>query len=183
MPEPMPPPRSLYFHEDDDSQIELLPLAAWAHCKRTLADLHDFAEAHFDGAGYTELMVRPDAPHRLAELRLQPGAVAAAAAAQFPAYDEVWTGYSSSRTRCRGVRAWGEDGFALFADGDESRVEGLWLLADRWWPRHAPRIAALLRSLPRAGELLLVDWPWGHLFALSDAPALERWLAERTAES
>ncbi|QWP76235.1 hypothetical protein J5226_22025 [Lysobacter sp. K5869] len=177
----MPDPRSLYFHEDDDSQIELLPLAAWAHCERTLAQLHDFAEAHFDGSGYTDLMVRPEAPQSLGDLGLAMEPVEAAAAARFPAYAEVWTGYSSSRTPCPMLRAWGEHDFALFADHREGRIEALWLSHERWAPEQAPAIAALLRALPKSGELLLVDWPWGHLFALSDAPALERWLAERTA--
>lgn len=177
----MSEPRSLYFHEDDDSQIELLPLAAWPHCQRTLAELHDFAQAHFDGAGYTDLMVRPQAPQSLAELELPADRVAAATAAQFPAYAQVWTGYSSWRTPCPRLRAWGAGDFALFADGQGERIEALWLAHEHWAPQQAPAIAALLRSLPKSGELLLVDWPWGHLFALSDEPALQRWLAERTA--
>lgn len=177
----MSEPRSLYFHEDDDSQIELLPLAAWAHCERSLAQSHDFAAAHFDGSGYTDLMIRPDAPQSLADLGMTVEQVEAAAAARFPAYAEVSTGYSSFSAPCPMLRAWGEHDFALFADQRDGRIQALWLSHERWSPEQAPAIAALLRSLPGAGELLLVDWPWGHLFALSDAPALERWLAERTA--
>lgn len=176
----MSEPRSLFFHEDDDSQTELLPLAAWAHCQRTLGTLQEFAEAHFDGAGYTDMMIRPEAPQSLAELALSLDAIGAAAAAHFPVYDEISTGYSSWRTPCPQLRAWGEGDFALFADHRDGRVNGLWLSHWDWPPQQIPAIAALLRSLPKSAELLLVDWPSGHLFALSDAPALERWLTART---
>lgn len=173
--------RSLFFHEDDDCQAELLPLAAWAHCERTLGTVREFAQAHFDGAGYTDMMVRPEAPQSLVELGLDLAQIEAVAAAQFPAYDEVRTGYSSWSTPCPQLRAWGEGDFALFADHRDGRVEGLWLSHWDWPARQIPAIAALLGSLPKSAELLLVDWPLGHLFALSDAPALERWLAARTA--
>lgn len=45
--------RTIYFHEDDRSQIELLPLTCWQHCKNQMQKIDGFAEQRRAEVGWT----------------------------------------------------------------------------------------------------------------------------------
>src|SRR5262249_55770988 len=47
--------RVAFFHEDDYCQVEVLPAAAAGPCRSEMGRIDEFAEAHLDGMGFTDI--------------------------------------------------------------------------------------------------------------------------------
>ena len=167
--------REIFFHEDDYCQIELLPLAAQAHCTMQMGRIGRFAAEHAadGGFGFTGIYVRADAPYPVGELHLSVEALAAAIEPHFAAYDAVYTGYSSYRERCQQIRAWGDDSFVLFVVARHGRIQHLWLNSWLVSSLDAAKVTTALRAIPQSSGLLLADWSGGVIVPLADASALE----------
>ncbi len=179
-----PAGRMIYFHEDDYCQIELLPVSARHHCMTQMGIIDDFAAKHDDGGmGYTGIYVRPDAPHAFAELSVATAAFSAAISQHLPAYDFVFTGYSSYREECRSTLAWGDDSFTLFADHEASIIQHVWLDLSLPNAAEAARVASALRALPISESILIADWSWSLVAMLSDDASLNEYLLQRTKNS
>ncbi len=100
--------RTIYFHEDDFCQIQLLPASNWGHCAQQLGELSEFAEAHrAPGGGWTEVYMRQDEPESIASLALQVDQLRNLLARSLEPFDRVDTGYGSRRDPCEHTRAWG----------------------------------------------------------------------------
>ena len=88
----------------------------------------------------------------------------------------VTTGYSNYVEPCPNVSAYGfEQGLTLFAECHLSgAISALWL--DPWGlaPGEVHRVADVLSALPKARELLFIDWAWSRLFKAADK---EAWVA------
>ncbi len=179
-----PAERSIYFHEDDYCQIELLPRSAQQHCVTEMGIIDDFAAKHSDGGmGYTDIYLRPDAPHALSELRLAVSGFASAIQKHLPPYDSVFTGYSSHRERCKRTLAWGDASFVIFADQDAEIVQHAWLSFGSHGLFDAGRITRALRSLPSSDSIIIADWSWSLIASISDARALDEYFRQRTASA
>lgn len=177
-----PAERSVYFHEDDYCQIELLPAAARQHCVSQMGIIDDFAARHDDGGmGFTSIYVRPDAPHTFAELRIATTAFSNAITQHLPAYDSVFTGYSTHRELCQSTLAWGDDSFTFFADQKADVIQHVWLSLGTFSSAEAERLTHALRALPSSGNILLADWSWSLVAMLSDPASLHEYLQQRTA--
>jgi hypothetical protein len=175
--------RSVYFHEDDFLQIEILPLENLAFCVKERGAIAEFSDKHRapDGLGWTDMYCRGDARVPLITLALSEDAVCKALAVSLPPFDVVTTGYSSQVENCKGTRAFGfHADVVIYVDVEESgTVEHAWLglggndVAER---------AALLQAfkgLAALGKLLVVDWAWGSVHALDDGVGLEEYLLKR----
>ena len=169
---------SAFFHEDDYCQVEVLPSTARGYCLAEMGRIDEFADAHRDGAGWTAMYVRGESLQPLASLGITLEELGAAVAPLVPRFAEVLTGYSSYREPCPSVAGWGLDGGeALFVGVSTGGVVGPVWLSLRGVP--AERVGLwyrVLRSLPRAAELLVADWSAGLVVALADESALAAYL-------
>jgi hypothetical protein len=169
-----------YFHEDDDSAVELLPVGAWAHCAEQLGHIAEHDEKHRapDGMGWTGLYLRESSPRSFEELGVTLAELDAALSPHLPSTDQVLTGYSTHREPIRRARAWVVDGYAaLYAGWDErERVRYLFYVPSYVKPEKQGAFLAALKALAALRPLLLVEWSSGALFRLDDTPALERWV-------
>ncbi|HEY6842632.1 MAG TPA: hypothetical protein VI391_00560 [Thermoanaerobaculia bacterium] len=164
--------RTLFFHEDDYCQQELVPLAARDYCVAQMKEIETFSDAHPAGeGGASEMYIRKDPPHTLKELSLRVSQIDAAVRDALPRFDQVITEYGSTSRKAPNVTAYGEeDGVALFVETDASnRVSALWI--DPWGAGDPNDLAAIFSALPRADALLFVDWAGGVMFAASDRDA------------
>src|SRR5512144_460743 len=95
--------RTVYFHEDDYCQIEVLPAQSWEYCAIQLGQIAEFSEQHRtpNGMGWTGIHVRGKAPATLAALSLDVDSVSRALSQYLVPFDRVETGYSSHREECR----------------------------------------------------------------------------------
>jgi hypothetical protein len=169
--------RIRYFHEDDYCQREFLPLASWDHCASEIVKIDEFSNAHKAPIGWTKVYARGAAPARLRDVGLTVEEIESAVGSRLPRYDEVLTGYASHREPSPHTRAFGsDDGIALFVDlDDQRRVDAAWLDSHfvdsdvaQWMPH-------CLTGLPRADELLFIDWSWSHLQRVVDNDAWTRY--------
>lgn len=168
--------RSIYFHEDDYLQLEVLPLAAKFFCLAQMGEIEAFAEDHRTGAGYSDVFQREIPPCATKDLRLQ-GEQLAAALAFLPAFDRVETGYGACREECRATsaRGLGQD-MAVFweVDGD-GYVQAIWLelCIDSGQIELACRV---LTALGTVASLVLADWDWGTCVNLASSWEIGRYI-------
>ena len=162
--------REAYFHEDDEGQVQLLPLDNLQHCLQQMGQQQAFADAHQSGAGWTEMYVREAAPSKLSALGITGEQLRLAVMAVLPPYDAVFTGYSSYRVECKNLLAFGGDNTeTLFAGIDEHGI-----VVELWCSDGMPE---LLR-LPLPEQLLLADWNAGLACPLLDRALFARYLQE-----
>jgi hypothetical protein len=165
-----------FFHEDDYCQVEVLPIAARGYCLAEMGHIDEFAEAHWDGAGFNEIYVRAEPPLPLSSLNITLSEWQSSVEPPLPRFTQVLTGYSSYREPCPSVVGWGlDEGQAVFARVGESGVVG-----PVWLALHGVERVGLwcrvLRSLPRAAELLIADWNAGQVVLLDDEVRLAAYL-------
>ena len=171
--------RTVYFHEDDYCQCEVLPLAAKEYCLREMGDIDAFAEEHKEGQFYTDIYMREDSPHTLRELALRSQQFASAL--EFlPAFDRVETGYSSYREECEATCARGfSNELAVFWEtNEEGFVTALWLVI---WVKaeNADTVRRIYTALGSLAPLLLADWNLNACVDLTDTVAIEKYLQEQ----
>ena len=162
--------REAYFHEDDEGQVQLLPLDNLQYCQAQMGEQRAFADAHQSGAGWSEMYVREAPPSKLVALGITAQQLRLAVMEVLPPYDTVFTGYGSYRVECRKVLAFGRDDTeTLFAGLDEHGI-----VVELWCSDGMPE---LLR-LPLQEQLLLADWNAGLACPLSDRELFARYLQE-----
>ena len=162
--------REAYFHEDDEGQVQLLPLDNLQHCLTQMGQQQAFADAHQSGAGWSEMYVREAPPSRLASLGITAQQLRLAVSDVLPPYDAVFTGYASYRVQCKNLLAFGgEHTETLFAGIDEHGI-----VVELWCSDGMPE----LLSLPLPEQLLLADWNAGLACPLLDRALFARYLQE-----
>lgn len=175
--------RSVYFHEDDFCQIELLPAENWEYCQRELQQIATFSQQHraSDGIGWTDIYVRKEAEKSLSSLSLATSRVAAALARHLPAFDLVETGYGSHVEQSRHTKGFGVDSnCVLFVSETEvGIVNYIWLSLVNSDEGACSSLLPALGELNNLAPLLMVDWTWGSLMLLDDSIALGRYFSER----
>lgn len=164
--------REIYFHEDDYCQQQFLPMESMAHVVAELKTIDEFSDAHRvpGGFGWTDIDVRQEGPVELRTLKIKREDFAAVVSPFMPAFDVVYTGYSSYRKKCERTAAWGRSQLcAFFANWDEDgTIAHVWAnLFDREEDsiRAASKTAA---AIGRIHQLVYVDWAWGYKCVASE---------------
>lgn len=113
---------SVYFHEDEYCRVEVLPVGNLAHLLAEMGRIDEFAAAHSEPGGFTDMYVRGDAPQPLSSLGITLADLQAALDPLLTPFAEVYTGYSTYRERCVSTVAWG---VSLLAAGGRTGDRGL----------------------------------------------------------
>jgi hypothetical protein len=169
---------SAFFHEDDYCQVEVLPVTGRGNYLAEMVRIGEFADAHHDGAGFTDIYVRGEPSQPLTSLGITLAELESAVGCLVPRFDQVLTGYSSYRQPCPSVAGWGfADGEALFARVGDDRIVGpMWLIVNGVTAERVEVWCHVLRSLPRAAALLIADWSVGQVVSLADEAELTAYL-------
>jgi hypothetical protein len=177
---------AIYFHEDDYCQSQLLPLSALANCRKQLAEIHRFADAHrAEGAGYTDIYLRKEGPAALADLQLASADVERLLSSHLACHRLITTGYGSIADPVPRVVAFGAGQLAcVFVHFNEAGlVLEIFTQFRSMQPPEMQRMHAALSDLSGTAELLLVDWEDGDLLALTDREALHKYISRARAVS
>jgi hypothetical protein len=169
------------YHEDDEGEIQVLPASNWDHCASQIVAIDDFSEQHRDpgGAGWTDVYIRDREMVPLADLGLTAADVSRCLGTDLPAFDSVEIDSGGWR-QCRGTHAYGFDSCVVFVCANEAGVvDQVWLGLDGPAESEQASLLAALQKLSGLGSLLLVDWGWSRLFALTDQEGISRYLEER----
>jgi hypothetical protein len=143
--------------------------------------IRDFADAHRDCAGFTDMYIRKLSPHGLQELGIGRSALGNIVERHLPLHEDVTTGYSTHVEAAPSTIGFGGvSACCLFVGLDNAgTVRIVWL---QLWPDNLLYFDAMRGALADLGEsydLIVADWESGELFALRDRDALLRYLAAR----
>lgn len=171
--------RTVYFHEDDYGQCEVLPLADWGWCAGQMERSIGFAEEHRTPYGFTDVY-RIDHSEMLplGSLGLTPERLERVLSF-LPPFDRVESGYATERREVRNVWARGmHDRMAVYGSIDDAgTVKNLWLAsfgdlgeADR------QLLGETLRALGTVAPVLLADWGRSCCVDLTRNESVDRYL-------
>jgi hypothetical protein len=176
--------RSIFFHEDDYCQLEILPIQNYEYCKKEIHNILTFSEKHKveGGIGWTGIYIRNNNPISLTELNI-PVSKFGALMEDIPCkFDTVYTGYNNYRKECQNVLAYGDsDDVVIFCDFDEKSniVKNIWLTLCHCNESQKESAQKILSTLAKLNDFILVDWNWHFLTKLANTTELELYLSER----
>ncbi len=174
--------RTTFWHEDDFGMIELVPAENHADSSEQTQKAERFGEEHRDpgGSGWNDMYVIDPPKVRLDTLRISLAELSAALLPTMQQYDEVYTGYSTYRELMQRTAGWGYEPFDLFATTeDDDTVTHLCLNFDVGNAFEPVAAGNVILGLPRAAELILIDWYWDAVVPLADEDMLARYLAAK----
>ena len=173
-------PRSIFFHEDDFCQIELLPVENLVFCLKQAGVIEDFAQSHQGGFGFTDAFMREECHVKLSQKDLPATALHNLLTPRFPPYDEVRTGYGSHDVVCKSTFAYGQnERVVLFSDSEGDILQNMWLTLDLSSSDELARAKELFQMLGSFTSLLIADWGLGIIAPLIDTEQINPYLEKR----
>ncbi|QNR24538.1 hypothetical protein [Croceimicrobium hydrocarbonivorans] len=166
---------SIFYHEDDYRQVELLPSENFNDLIKQAENLQDFAEQHFDAMGYTELMVREDKGLKLSQRGIGTKELdSCLCELGLEKYTEVSTGIRPGEMESKNTMAYGQNYKAIFFDYEVDTVQDIWIAG-------TPDVdktlyAEVLHKLGMKWNLLLMDWNSLELIDLRNKAQIEKYL-------
>lgn len=162
--------REVYFHEDDFCQIEILPLSNLEFCLQQAGLIEKFSEEHTEGAGYNDIYIREENPHKLSDLNITADVVRNCFSSLLPEYEKIYTGYSSYKELCKNIIAFGRDNeeTIFFQINDSDIVETIW----------CSDLLNEILQLPNNNELLLADWASDFICPLSESSRIKDFIKQ-----
>jgi hypothetical protein len=178
--------REIYFHEDDYCQQELLPREALAFVESEIKKSDEFAAAHLapGGIGWTDISVRQDPPTGFRALKMTREDFDVAISSHLPSFDQVITGYSTFRERCKKAAAWGtsQQNAILIDWDDEGIIKNVWT---QFFESDEKSISAASKSIAALGtlhSLIYVDWAWSFVCEIFNEEAFASRLRSKLAD-
>lgn len=173
--------RTVYFHEDDYCQQEILPLSNKAVCLKEMDEINGFSEDHrIPDIGFSDIYIRENPFTAELSSLMIPGEGIAKKLSFLPNFNKVFTGYGTYREECKRTRAVGSgDEFAIFwTENDAGLADALWLVFRIGTDNRETAIKTLL-ALGRLAPLMLADWQLGRCVDLNDANDVDEYISER----
>ena len=174
--------RSIYFHEDDFTQIEIVPQENKIHCNNQAKDINSFADEHRSDVGYSEVFLRSENIVYTYDNGITVSALESCISEVLFKYDEVYTGYSSYRKLCNSITAYGNDeNVVLFCQPKNGIIEHIWLTLDIAKENDIVIAMNMFKSINNLGSFILVDWNWSFIANLLDTEDIKSYLKNRLA--
>jgi hypothetical protein len=173
---------SIYYHEDDYCQIEILPVENLSFCLEQAGLIDEFAEAHKDkdGFGYTDAFVRSENPVQLHNNKIPYEAFEKAIIKIFPKYDEVTTGYSPYQEKNIITSAFGcDENVVVFCEEEDGVVKNIWLTLDVFTENDMELAGELFVVLSTLGDFIIADWGWSFIAEINDREKIEQYIQKR----
>lgn len=170
--------RTVYFHEDDYCQVEILPLAAKKFCLKQIGEIDEFAGRHSEGIGFSDIYVRDESPHLIGEAGISQEKIAEVLDF-LPEFDEVDSEYLHYTEDSQLVFARGIDNdTAVFWEKEENGIISAMWLGIYVIPENRDIWCRTLTALGSIAPLLLVDWCAGICVDLADIKEIENYINE-----
>lgn len=175
--------RSVFIHDDDCWQIELLPLAAWESCERDLREIRAFLRDNPDDSGeWREIYSPKPLPHSFSEFGLTLRSMHALLGRNFTRSNRVTTGDSAQVFPLIGATAFSADGAPVFFAHRTAKglVGAVWVEPSVHGVKSEAALAEALARLGRVHRLLIVDRKHGRLFDLSNPALVDDYIRSRS---
>ena len=169
---------ALHFHEDSYCQIELLPRAAYDFCAGELLVIRDFAEAHREADGFTDMYMRGPPPSGLRDAKIALPGLHEFVGDRLPFHAVVTTGYSTFVEVAALTIGFGDPSCCLFFELDDAEnVRSGWAHLASHDPVAYERMGQVLMDMGACLDLILVDWERSVLVSLDEPSRLSAYLA------
>lgn len=171
---------TFYLHEDEWGMIELLPIENMVGRKEIAEEAAQFGAEHFDGAGWTEAYIIPEAQRLIAERHIPLAELRLLIGSWLPEAPIVQSGYSSYVETLQHSFAFGDRALrsgALYGNYEGSTITRLNVIRPvEGEGVDAARFAEALHALGERHSLMLADW-WSNLIIdLRDRDAVMSYL-------
>lgn len=175
--EPLSEVTTIFYHEDDYLQVEILPHDNLAYLEAESKRVNDFGNEHLDGSGYTDMYVRNAERTELKERQIRPGDLEQSLATLgLDRISKVLTGYGQTfREPHKNCVAFGKDYSAIYYDSRDDIVQHIWLT--NHWGIDRKKLASCLHEMGQQWQLVLQDWNLTTAVDLSDRMAIEGYLS------
>jgi len=170
---------SVYFHEDDFCQIEILPSENLAFCLKQAGCIAEFADEHRAGIGFSDMYMREDANISLHSKKILAADLKSSLGEMLPEFDEIYTGYGNYKEKCNFTNAFGQnENVVLFFDSEDEFVKNIWLTLNVRKSDDIEIAMGIFDALSKIGDFLIADWEWGFVGELKNISAICGYLAE-----
>lgn len=171
---------SVYFHEDDYCQIELLPIENIEFCLKQTGLINEFANAHKEGNSYTDIYMREDNLISMHDKKILITLLENSLDGILPKFDEVCTGYSSYREKSKHTNAYGQDeNVVMFYDSKDNFINHIWFTLDISKENDIMAAQDMFHALSKLGEFIIVDWGWDFVEKINILEKIESYLQKR----
>lgn len=168
--------RTVYFHEDDYCQIEVLPLNAKKFCLKQIGEIDEFIDKQNKGFGFSDIYVRGESPHSIKEAEITQEKIAEVLDF-LPEFDEVDSEYlrwidNSEPVFSRGI----DNDTAVFWEKYENGIINAMWLGICIVPKNRNIWRRILTVLGSIAPLLLMDWNAEICVDLTNAEEIEDYI-------
>lgn len=166
---------SIFYHEDEYRQVEIVPSENFNELIKQAENVQDFAEKHFDGGGYTDMMVRDENGFKLIQRGIEPKELdLILSELLIKKYTDVSTGIRPGEMKSENTYGYGKNYNGIFFDFESDSVTGIWIAGS---PNvEDEKFAQALNDIGNRWSLLLMDWNSLELINLKDKEQIEKYL-------
>lgn len=168
---------SIFIHEDDFDQIELVPAENYA---RFLREIDNLPASQDEPFGFTNIIIRDSHPGvqelNISVIELKNYLMSIC----LNSFTNVKTGYGSFETTVKNVIAFGFERLGIVVQSNDTIVTNLTLVSSSSFiaKDSCDHILAALHSLGQQFNLVLVDWNAAIIVRLTDVQAVKDYLSE-----
>ena len=163
--------RTVYFHEDDYCQIEILPLSAEKFCLKQIGEIFGFTEKHTEEYGFSDIYIRNENPHSIREAGISHEKISEILDF-LPEFDEVTSEYLQ----------WIEDSKPVFSRGIDNDTAVFWekdengIISAMWLGMYIiPENCYMWHKILTA-PIMLAYWNAGICIDLTDSEEIENYI-------
>jgi len=167
---------TIFFHEDDYCQIELIPYENFNELIKQADNISEFSSTNFVGDGWADMMVREGQKIKLYErgipiVKLEE--VLKKLNTQKHTYVE--TGYGSNyRVKSKNTIGFGKSYSAIYCNYSDRKVENIWMTNISLFNNE--KVEEVLFQIGKKWDLLLMDWEASQLIDLKNRDQIKNYL-------
>jgi hypothetical protein len=168
---------SIFYHEDEFRQIEIIPDDNLSMLKAESERIQRFANEHFDGSGFTDIYIRNhNSEIKLNQRKIDPIELEKILISiGLSRISIVFTGYGQNfRELHKDCIAYSKQNSAIYFDFKGDVVEHIWFTNP--WGIDRDRLTDALEKMGHKWNLLLQDWNLVVTVELKDKEAIEGYL-------
>jgi hypothetical protein len=173
---------SIYFHEDDYCQVQLLPKEDHDHLSTEGAKVKEVAEKNFTGYGFANIHVPAKEPIPLSSRGIGVSEIDSILIAErFDRIATVFSGSMSDRALARNTVAFKLGSYSFYYDYENGIVQNIWLdLFGKASSEDRANLTNALHGIGTKWDLVLMHWSWSSLVDLNSQPAIAEYLDSYT---
>ncbi|SHJ47459.1 hypothetical protein [Aquimarina spongiae] len=163
---------TIFYHEDDFCQIEILPKENVFHLLKEVDNISDFTEEH----GYSDIYVREERKITLSARKINKSELEKVLAElETERHTEVITGYGTEyREKSKNTIGFGKGYAAMYFQYENDVVINIWVT--NLFELNANHVINVLFKIGEKWDLILMDWNTSQLVDLTNRDRIKKYI-------